>query len=187
MNTIVESRRARVEGRTLRKPRALNNTDVVLHRVGNNVARMLALDQERGVDDQLLELSLGLGLLTDGVKRNLLGVQITALSGMAAHCMGWVESNPGPVKDMFAAIRVEREVQEGFLRAGKFSFTCASRIADPKRKLRVLIEEVGEVAQECDALEQTPKSRKVWPFLREELIQVSAVCVAWLESFEVQS
>jgi NTP pyrophosphatase (non-canonical NTP hydrolase) len=74
------------------------------------------------------------------------------------------------------------------LHAGKFTFTCASPVACDNRKLRVLVEEVGEVAEAIDHLEQLNRTSKAAAkqrdHLREELVQVAAVAVAWLESLE---
>ncbi len=50
---------------------------------------------------------------------------------------------------------------------------CSSGMVDPTIKLAVLMEEVGETARallECDTTN-----------LRDELVQVAAVAVAWLE------
>jgi hypothetical protein len=88
---------------------------------------------------------------------------------------------------VFERIAQERCRQEGLARAGKFSSTCASKIMDDNRKLRVLVEEVGEVAQEIDFLENAKGALSRAKFsgqLREELTQVAAVAVAWLESLE---
>ncbi len=79
----------------------------------------------------------------------------------------------------------ERHRQNTLFAEGNISFTCASRIADPNRKLRVLVEEVGEVAEAIDILELTKAGRKAAiKHLRDELTQVAAVAVAWLESME---
>lgn len=68
----------------------------------------------------------------------------------------------------------ERGRQERLKAIGKFKHTMADPIEDD-RKLKVLVEEVGEVARAmCD------KESK--GHLREELIQVAAVCCAWAES-----
>jgi hypothetical protein len=91
---------------------------------------------------------------------------------------------------VFARIAAERARQKQLFRTGKITFDCASVIPDPNRKLRVLMEEVGEVAQELDRLEQL-RDRRGQKFILEdlqtELTQVAAVAVAWLESMEVQS
>jgi hypothetical protein len=91
---------------------------------------------------------------------------------------------------VFGKLAAERSRQKLLLRAGKITFDCASVIPDPNRKLRVLTEEVGEVAQELDRLERCASAKtkaRVQARLQTELTQVAAVCVAWLESMEVQS
>jgi len=91
--------------------------------------------------------------------------------------------------EVFAAIARERVRQRELLRAGKITFDVASTIPDDNRKLRVLVEEVGEVAQEIDDLEYAKHSavkKAVTARLKTEIIQVAAVCVAWLESMEVK-
>jgi NTP pyrophosphatase (non-canonical NTP hydrolase) len=72
-----------------------------------------------------------------------------------------------------AAIRVERMRQERLKAAGKFAATPADDIPDTDR-LPMLVEEVGEVARAlCDGTN-----------LREELVQVAAVALAWVEALE---
>lgn len=91
---------------------------------------------------------------------------------------------------VFARIADERIRQKQLFASFKITFDCASVIPDPNRKLRVLMEEVGEVAQELDRLEGL-RDRRGQKFaiedLQTELTQVAAVAVAWLESLEVQS
>jgi NTP pyrophosphatase (non-canonical NTP hydrolase) len=73
------------------------------------------------------------------------------------------------------AILYERERHEQAKRDGKFSKTCADDMTDRER-LPVLMEEVGEVARamlEGDG-----------PNLREELAQVGAVALAWIEGLD---
>lgn len=74
---------------------------------------------------------------------------------------------------IFAAIAAERSRQERLKEAGKFPFTCADEAPSDDHNLRVLVEEVGEVARACDPANEDD--------LRSELIQVAAVAVAWLE------
>ena len=81
----------------------------------------------------------------------------------------------------FDKISAERDRQDKLFVEGKLLFNCASRVADPKRKLRVLVEEVGEVAQAIDFLEHGHRQTRL-KHLREEIIQVAAVAVAWLEA-----
>lgn len=69
-------------------------------------------------------------------------------------------------------VRLERLRQDRLKAEGKFSWNCADDVSDLER-LPVLTEETGEVARAiCD------KNQKN---LREELIQVAAVAIAWVE------
>ena len=72
------------------------------------------------------------------------------------------------------AIRAERFRQEALVEQGKFEYTCASSFLDSESKFLILGEAVGEVAR---AVPEQDLAN-----LKEELIQVAAVCVAWLES-----
>ncbi len=69
-------------------------------------------------------------------------------------------------------IQLERERQEKLKQTGKFQFTCADQVLDCE-KLPILLEEVGEVAK---AMNENDTLGIV-----QELIQVAAVSVAWLE------
>ena len=100
---------------------------------------------------------------------------------------------------VFGAITDERLRQRELLRAGRILFNCDSPIVSDERKLRVLVEEVGEAAFEIDQLESRTQGRreKIESYLRRrallvarlqtELTQVAAVAVAWLEYFETLS
>lgn len=104
------------------------------------------------------------------------------------HSPLWV--NSPKMLNVFARVAAERSRQKQLFACGKISFDCASVIPDPNRKLRVLIEEIGEVAQELDRLEGLRDRRGqkfVMEDLQTELTQVAAVAVAWLESLEAQS
>jgi hypothetical protein len=84
---------------------------------------------------------------------------------------------------IFTAIRAERHRQEQL----HAPCTCASPLIEPAHKLAVLTEEVGEVAKEVlDLTNFERETEDPEAKLRTELIQVSAVCVAWLESLEPQ-
>ncbi|MGL5918484.1 MAG: MazG nucleotide pyrophosphohydrolase domain-containing protein [Cetobacterium sp.] len=70
----------------------------------------------------------------------------------------------------------ERLRQEKLKLEGKFPYTCRDRALSHSACLTILVEEVGEVAraiQEGDRIS-----------LREELIQVAAVCAAWVEGLD---
>ena len=101
------------------------------------------------------------------------------------------------ILNIYGAIQNERRRQEDLKRSGKFDFTCASLNVLTTAKLAVLAEEFGEVSKEVvEQLIETqkyakenmvyPKNRKEYrkAELRKELVQVAAVCVAWLESLE---
>lgn len=73
-------------------------------------------------------------------------------------------------------VGAERDQQERLVLTGKFSRTCADPDAPDAERFAVLGEEQGEVAKAW--LEHGPTSRE----LRDELIQVAAVAVAWAEA-----
>lgn len=77
----------------------------------------------------------------------------------------------------------ERQRQEELKARGKFAYTCAdSEMSNPER-LSVLGEEFGEVCHEVN--EAIGPGRMLnREQLRKELIQVAAVCVAWVEALD---
>lgn len=99
-------------------------------------------------------------------------------------------------------IQRERERQEELKRAGKFLFTPADIIMTNPERLAILAEEFGKTAREVteEIILETkarnqylhPKDSDVWNIsrvallrkMREELIQVAAVCVAWTEGLD---
>ena len=90
--------------------------------------------------------------------------------------------------DVMTLVADERVRQNALFAEGKIPFNCASRIADPNRKLRVLVEEVGEVAEAIDRIENSKSNhRPAREHLRDELVQVAAVACGWLESMEGKS
>lgn len=99
----------------------------------------------------------------------------------------------------FREIWEERQRQETLVKAGKFLWTCASANISLDRKMSVLSEEVGETANEIVEYgitsdkyekEQLPfpahRRRYYLERIRTELIQVAAVCVAWIEALDKQ-
>lgn len=76
---------------------------------------------------------------------------------------------------IFSLILQERQRQEHLLKQGKFPFTCANPEISDIQKLPVLGEEFGEVSKAINEQQSIEE-------LKSELIQVAAVCVAWLES-----
>ena len=84
----------------------------------------------------------------------------------------------------------ERARQEQLRLDGKFRATCATVGPDQMTEYEcgcVLVEEVGEVARACLGLLEAKEQddpREYIDHLREELIQVAAVCVAWVERLD---
>lgn len=92
------------------------------------------------------------------------------------------ESELFPRERIYLAISRERARQETLKAAGKFKYTCADSNMLSSEKYLVLAEEVGEVARavlnlQNFAFDYSADLGKV----REELVQVAAVSVAWLE------
>ncbi len=84
-------------------------------------------------------------------------------------------------------IWLERLRQKDLLRSGKIQYDCASPIVSNDRKLRVTTEENGEVARAIDLLENAKgpvEQTKAKRHLQEELTQLVACGVAWLEALE---
>lgn len=96
--------------------------------------------------------------------------------------------------NVMTLIWLERRRQMDLLRTGKHRYTCATAGIKPELKLCVLMEEVGEVARALDHLENFPGCKSSEDFkkkftaakehVREELVHVAAVTVAWLEALE---
>lgn len=111
------------------------------------------------------------------------------LLNIAAFAMSWggraiIGNGTVFFSDVHDEVLCERNRQRRLYRERKITFDCASPIVDARRKFRVLLEELGEVAQELDRIERAPKVLIHHLHLSEELFQVAAVAVAWLESLE---
>lgn len=110
------------------------------------------------------------------------------LLSIAAFAMQWGQFALGSRSVFFSdahdEVLLERNRQRRLYRERKITFDCASPIVDNRRKYRVLLEEVGEVAEAVHQLEGKPDWKRS-DHLATELIQVAAVAVAWLESLEV--
>jgi hypothetical protein len=91
----------------------------------------------------------------------------------------------------------ERKRQEKLKSDGKFLWTCASLNVPHNAKLAVLAEEFGETAKEIVdygiSIDKYMAEKLSFPLhrrlyflkrIREELIQVAAVCVAWCEAID---
>jgi NTP pyrophosphatase (non-canonical NTP hydrolase) len=101
------------------------------------------------------------------------------------------------IEEVLRDVGLERVRQEDLRQSGKFLWTCATDGVPLDRKMSVLSEEVGEVAKEVvdvgiarDKYEREkmafPRHREVALLLRirKELVQVAAVCVAWIEAID---
>jgi hypothetical protein len=97
---------------------------------------------------------------------------------------------------ILARVAVERRRQDTLVRQGKFPWNCAFDGPPYAAKLAVLLEEVGEVGREVvehgittDKYAADPQLMVMPPHreeyyrkrMAEELVQVAAVCVAWVE------
>jgi hypothetical protein len=87
------------------------------------------------------------------------------------------------------AIVSERRRQDQLKREGRFKFTCADEQMGNMERLACVMEEVGEVAAEELTLRRLTRDRDGGrksfedpTALREEVTQVAALCLAWLES-----
>jgi hypothetical protein len=107
-----------------------------------------------------------------------------ALRGVGAATFAWLEQLHQSTDQILIQVADERRRQRKLFAAHQLPFRVDAAGIDWKRKLRVLTEELGEVAAAVDRLETHPLSRKHRSHLIEELVQVAAVTVAWLESFE---
>jgi hypothetical protein len=85
---------------------------------------------------------------------------------------------------ILGVIRDERFRQDVKVARGKLPFNCSNSVTHPL-KLSVLVEEVGEVSTEVynyAIAKDCAGQHKAKNRLEKELIQVAAVCVAWLEA-----
>lgn len=92
-------------------------------------------------------------------------------------------------KGILLAISEERDRQDNLKAQGKFRYSCADPEPTDAWRFTVLGEEVGEVARElnessvfhCEHADPSDDTK-----LESELIQVAAVCVAWLERIQAR-
>ena len=105
-----------------------------------------------------------------------------ALLKTAGCAFAWLAALNLKPEDILLRISEERTRQRELFAQRIHLFRTDSPVVDWKRKLRVLTEEVGEVAEAIDRLERSPKSSLLKKHFVTELIQVAAVLVAWLES-----
>lgn len=74
-------------------------------------------------------------------------------------------------------ILLERKRQEWLKAEGRFQYTPADPQLDDGERLAILVEEIGEIA----------KAIQYGAGLRDELIQVAAVCAAWVEFLDKEN
>lgn len=80
-------------------------------------------------------------------------------------------------------IMCERIRQEQLKAGGRFKYTCADPEMAPAEKCAVLGEEMGEVCRAV--LEEGRLANDLHgKALRQELVQVAAVAVAWIEAID---
>ena len=108
------------------------------------------------------------------------------LMWIGARVFVWLETFGLAFEEILADVAQERLRQRRLFEDHKLNFRVDSRYVSPSRKLRVLVEEIGEVAEAIDEIEAHPKSPIRRQHLIKELVQVAAVTVAWLESLEAQ-
>lgn len=102
--------------------------------------------------------------------------------------MNALKSMPPPddMARILSSVVIERARQEQLRLERKFRATCATIGPDQMTEFQcftVLGEEVGEVGRACLDMDDMNKCNADLR-LREELIQVAAVCVAWVERLD---
>jgi hypothetical protein len=162
-------------------PTMLTVLDQVFFLLNNNNDRAAALDFDT---DTKLAWLFGRAA---GVP-NSMGPEKRALAVRAAACaaVAWLEALHLSQMDIVERIADERLRQRQLFTARKLPFTVTSPVVGWPRKFRVLAEEIGEVAEAIDLLEASPRSKVAKKHFVDELIQVAAVLVAWLEGLEVK-
>jgi hypothetical protein len=176
-----------------KKPNTVTPRQKVLSAVAFHQNRLLVRVEKTDVD-RLCHFTSGLGRCSDSLSQPAHLAE--NLKRLAAWCIGWAEVN-GIKQDIITLIHQERDQQVKQFVEGQIPFECSSRVADPKRKLRELIQQSGQVAlalYQIETLNTSPKQdawRKGMQIrkneLNTELIQVAALCVGWLESLEEKS
>jgi len=158
----------------------------ILSAISVSSSRIIAFGGKDGHDSNLAQLTAGVGQAAA-----LLGMPLALqerLNRIAAFCMGWLEALGE--QDPLDRFNHERERQQMLLASERILFNCDSPVVDPRRKLRVLVEELGEVSLAIDRIETARHARSRENYLIElkhELVHVGAVAIAWLETPEVQS
>lgn len=156
----------------------------VMKQFWNHRNRLLAYDDQLTHHDRVLQLGIGIGLVAAFVNYN----QVTngnatlkdKLTDVGAFAYGWLERLEGNAGiDCAYLILDERKRQDKLFRSGELPFNCNSPVVDDRRKFGVLLEEGGEVAEAVDFLDST-ETKGCREHLKTELVQVCAVCMAWI-------
>jgi len=90
---------------------------------------------------------------------------------------------------IYQRITHERERQSRLVESGSIPWDCADQFVGHDQKLAVLVEEVGKVARVLIEKPNWNLGDNRGSFLaklREELNQVAAVSVAWLEAIDAE-
>lgn len=88
--------------------------------------------------------------------------------------------------DAIRAVKGELNRQVDLKAKGRFKYTPKDHEIDDWEKLAMLAEEIGEVARAVLANSELVQEEPSAEHLREELVQVAAVAVAWIECLEDQ-
>jgi hypothetical protein len=153
------------------------NRRVIFARLSDLPTMLLAMGPNLSDDGRLMELTKGVGQLAQALF-NPLG-RMDRLERIAAYAAGWLVQMGERLP--FGLVHQERERQRELLAANRITFDCAAESVDGRRKLRALVEELGEVAHAIDQIDAgnpSPGNLKV------ELVQLAAVAVAWMETPE---
>ena len=165
----------------------VKNSPAMLTAIGRIDDRLANSELRDIVRDQSVDKNLAWSVSMIGTLGNAVeSIHQSCLVRLAAVTVAWLETYGFTMEDIVMAIADERLRQRQLFAARKLSFRFDSPAVSPFRKLRVLTEEIGEVAEAIDDLEAHPKSPIRRQHLITELVQVAAVTVAWLESLEAK-
>ena len=162
-------------------------TLAVISRLSDHDHRRRALARGPLPEAHLCETQARLGRLAEVIQSHApaKGPALRAhLEAIAAYGWGWLETLAGADADFATAVVVERGRQRQLFREHRWPVQCESAVIDPLRKLRLVVEQLGEVAAAIDLLEaatasETPQRRDEF---QARLIELIATGLAWLES-----
>lgn len=105
-----------------------------------------------------------------------------ALAALAAYALIWATTDQPNYVRGCKGIAAARLIQDHQIVLGDRHTDCASLTTPNSAKFRVLFEQCGAVAH---AIDQVQHHGLAPGNIHAELIHIAAVCVAWLESFEL--